>query len=237
MSCKLKVNLYIIVTAILLGILPLSTMAQIDEDKLGAWYMYFWSTGIKNSSFGFQGDIQYRNWNAIGDLEQLLLRGGLTYTPKGTDLKFTLGYGHITSGEYGDSDNTSAESRIYQEALLPQKLGSRIFITHRFRYEQRWVENQDFRTRWRYFININAPLNQPDLKKGAVYLSFYNELFVNAQKDIGNGRSVEYFDRNRLYFALGYSISDNLRTQIGFMEQTTDNISKGQLQVGLHHWF
>jgi len=52
--------------------------AQIDEDQLGAWYMYFWNTTLNESEFGFQGDVQYRNWNIAGDLEQLLLRGGVT---------------------------------------------------------------------------------------------------------------------------------------------------------------
>lgn len=56
--------------------------AQIDEDKLGAWYMYFFNTTFKESSWGVQGDIQHRNWNIAGDLEQLLLRGGITYKPK-----------------------------------------------------------------------------------------------------------------------------------------------------------
>lgn len=55
--------------------------AQTNEDKLGAWYMYFFNTPFKESSWGIQGDIQYRNWNIAGDLEQLLLRGGITYTP------------------------------------------------------------------------------------------------------------------------------------------------------------
>jgi hypothetical protein len=41
--------------------------------------MYFYTTKFKNSQFGIQGDVQYRNWNTLGDLEQLLLRSGVTY--------------------------------------------------------------------------------------------------------------------------------------------------------------
>jgi len=212
--------------------------AQVDEDQVGAWYMYFWNAAIKDSQLGFQGDIQFRNWNILGDLEQLLLRGGATYIPDKTNLKLTLGYANITIGAFGeDNDNTFVENRIYQEVLLPQIIASRIYLFHRFRYEQRWVENQDFRTRYRYFLNVNVPFNRQDLKKGAVYLALYNEIFINGQKDIGNGRNVEFFDRNRFYVALGYSLSDKLRTQLGFMEQSTDNISKGQVQISLHHTF
>lgn len=214
---------------------PLSSQAQPDEGALGAWYMYFWSADLNDSRFGFQGDIQHRNWDILGDLEQLLLRGGFTYRPVNTSAKFTLGYANITTGAYGESDATVNENRIYQEALLSQTLGNRFFLTHRFRYEQRWVENQDTRTRFRYNLFVNVALNQDNLSKGALYIAFYNELFINGQRSIGDGREVELFDRNRTYGALGYSLSDKVRMQLGYMKQTTDNWAKGQLQLSLHH--
>lgn len=223
---------------LILLILPASkAFSQVDDEKLGAWYMYFWNTTFKESSIGMQGDIQYRNWNLAGDLEQLLLRGGLTWQPESYGVKLTLGYAHITTGAYGDSDATVSESRIYQEALIPQSLGSRIFLTHRFRYEQRFVEDQDFRTRYRYNLFINIPFNQQNLNKGAIYLALYNELFINGQRSIGNGNRVQFFDRNRFYSAIGYSIKDNLRMQLGLMQQTTNTWRKTQLQVSLHHSF
>ena len=127
--------------------LPAALAGTDQEDQLGALYMLFWSADLKESNFGFQGDVQYRNWNIGGDLEQLLLRGGLTYTPNNTKAKLTLGYGYILSGAYGESNATSSEHRIYQEALLPQKIGSRVYINHRFRYEQRWLDGQAERGR------------------------------------------------------------------------------------------
>ncbi len=211
--------------------------AQFDEDQLGAWYMYFFSGEIGEGSWGVQGDAQFRNWDLGGDLEQLLLRGGLTYTPEKANIKFTLGYGNITTGAFGDDNSTVSESRIYQEALFPTVFADRFFLTHRFRYEQRWVEGQDMRTRYRYNLFMNIPLNQPNLKQGAIYLALYNELFVNGERSIGSGNTVEIFDRNRFYTAVGYSIKDNLRTQLGVMKQTTNNWSKNQLQWSLHHSF
>ena len=216
---------------------PSAALAQVDEDELGAWYMYFFNAPMENSQWGFQGDIQYRNWDLLGDLEQLLLRGGLTWRPKSGDAMFTLGYANITTGEYGDGDDTVNENRIYQEALIPQKIGERVYLRHRFRYEQRWVENQDFRTRYRYALFANVPINQTTLGKGAWYFSAYNEIFINGQRDIGDGRTVEIFDRNRLYGALGYGLTDNLSIQGGYMYQYTDTIEKGQLQLSLHHTF
>ena len=229
----MKKLIFLIFFSVLLT--PAQTQAQVNDEKTGAWYMYFWNTTLNQSKFGLQGDVQYRNWNLIGDLEQLLLRGGITYSPENANIKFTAGYAHITTGTYGDSKNTFTESRIYQEALLPQKLSDRFHLIHRFRYEQRWVESQDFRTRFRYNLFLNIPINQQNLNRNALYLAFYNELFINGERKIGDGRNVQIFDRNRFYSGVGYGITDALRVQVGFMEQTTDTNSKGQLQLSLHH--
>jgi hypothetical protein len=213
------------------------TAQSVEEDKLGAWYMYFFNTNFGDSQFGIQGDYQFRFWNAGSDLEQILLRTGFTYVPKNTNLKFTLGYGNITSGTPGESKAKSNESRVYQELLMPTKVGKRFYFTHRFRFEQRWVENQDFRTRYRYNLFLNVPLNQDKLGKDAIYLALYNELFVNGQRDIGDNRSVQLFDRNRTYLGLGYGLFDKVRVQLGWMRQTTDNWAKNQAQVSIHQKF
>ncbi len=215
---------------------PQITKAQINQDAVGAWYMYFFNTTFKDGPWGVQGDIQYRNWNIIGDLEQLLLRGGVTYKPKNTSIKFTLGYGNITTGRYGSDDATTAESRIYQEALFPVHVGSRFFMNHRLRYEQRFVESQDLRTRYRYNLFLNIPLNNPKIIKNTFYIALYNEIFINGQRSTGNG-TVEIFDRNRAYGAIGYVLKDGMKVQLGIMNQTTDNWSKNQLQVSFHHKF
>ncbi|RZN82906.1 MAG: DUF2490 domain-containing protein [Winogradskyella sp.] len=208
--------------------------AQVDQSQTGAWYMYFYSHQFKNSQFGIQGDFQYRDWQGLGDKEQLLLRSGFTYTPKNANVKFTLGYGNVTSGAPGSSDDTSSESRIYQEALIPQKLG-RFYLTHRFRYEQRFVENQDFRTRYRYNLFLNIPINKKELTPKAIYAALYNELFINGQQDIGNNQTVEIFDRNRTYLGLGYVLNEKIKFQLGWMNQKTNTWGKGQLQLSMHH--
>ncbi|MDC0598308.1 DUF2490 domain-containing protein [Gammaproteobacteria bacterium] len=212
-------------------------LAQVDQGQTGAWYMYLWSHENNESGFGLQGDIQHRNWDTGGDLEQLLIRAGLTWRPDDSAFKYTLGYAHITSGAFGSSNEKNEENRIYQEALGGQRLGNKWFLTHRFRLEQRWVNGQDFRARLRYFVGLNYPFNQENLNKGALYLSLYNELFVNLNRDIGDGRHVDYFDRNRAYAALGYSLDDNFRLQFGYMWQGNNNYGKGQLQFNLIHSF
>jgi len=214
-----------------------SKAQEVDDSQLGAWYMYFFNKKFGDSRFGIQGDYQFRFWNIGTDLEQILLRTGATYRPKNADILFTLGYANITTGEFGESDETINESRIYQEALFSQKIGERFLLTHRLRYEQRWVNDQDLRTRYRYNLFVNVPFNKTTLEKGTIYLALYNEIFINGQTDIGDGRTVQFFDRNRTYLGLGFGLRDNLRLQTGWMKQTTVNWSKGQAQLSLHHSF
>ena len=215
---------------------PAPTPPPVDGDQLGAWYMYFWNARFGDGPWGLQGDVQLRQWNVAGDLEQLLLRGGLTYTPENVVGTFTLGYANITTGQFGgDFDGTAGENRIYQEALLPHRIADRLLLTHRLRYEQRFNEGQDFRTRYRYMLFVNVPFNGTSLGEGVWYAALYNELFVNGERAIGDGRTVEFFDRNRTYVGLGYGLSPKLRAQLGVMRQATDTWTKDQLQFSLHH--
>jgi len=222
---------------LIVALIQLKSIGQVNEDQMGAWYMYFFNTSHKKKSIGFQGDIQFRNWNLGGDLEQLLLRGGLTFKPKNAEIKFTLGYGNITTGAFGSDESTIQESRIYQEAFYPVMLGSRFYLNHRFRYEQRFVDDQDLRTRYRYNLFLNVPLNGMEITDKTIYLSLYNEIFINGQKNIGSGRSLEMFDRNRFYIAFGYAIVKSKRIQFGVMNQSTNTVSKNQIQLSFHHQF
>ncbi|MDG1147012.1 MAG: DUF2490 domain-containing protein [Crocinitomicaceae bacterium] len=232
----MKKNTYLLLFSICL-LVSKNGYTQINENQIGAWYMYFFNTTFKESPWGIQGDVQLRNWNVAGDLEQLLLRGGISYKPKKANVKLTLGYGNITTGDYGADKSTKMENRIYQEALFPVKFGNRLYTNHRFRYEQRLVEGQNLRTRYRYNLFLNIALNKAKMDKKTFYLSLYNELFINGQRNIGNGNTVEVFDRNRFYAALGYVIQKGMKIQLGIMNQTTDHWSKNQLQLSFHQTF
>tara|TARA_B100001057_G_scaffold120424_1_gene119049 strand:+ start:134 stop:832 length:699 start_codon:yes stop_codon:yes gene_type:complete len=211
--------------------------AQEDQDELGSWYMYVFNTSFNDSKWGFQGDIQHRNFNILGDLQQIMLRGGINYKPKNTPLKLVLGYASITTGTQGSSDEIFAENRFYQETSFAVKLGKKIYSNHRFRYELRFVDDHNTRTRYRYNLFINIPLKGEMIVAKTPYIAFYNELFINGQRNIGMGRTVEFLDRNRLYSAFGYMFRQGLKVQFGLMRQTTNLSGKNQLQFSIHHSF
>ena len=220
-------------------LLPGAVMAQtpVDRDQIGAWYMLFWSAGFGDTPVGLQGDVQHRNWNLGTDLEQLLIRAGLTYDLPEAPVRVTGGVAHITSGAFGDSDETSAERRLYQEALIRHSLGRVVSLRHRYRYEQRWVDGQDTRTRFRYALFGDVALNGRGTGDGSIYLALYNEVFINGELEIGRDRTVERFDRNRFYTALGFGVTDRAQVQAGYMIQTVPSGSKGQIQISLHTSF
>ena len=81
--------------------IPFSGFSQ--EDGPGNWLVYIGSKQL-NSKWNLHHEIQYRNYNAIGNLEQLLLRTGLGYQI-GEKSNLLLGYGYINSENYtGDED-------------------------------------------------------------------------------------------------------------------------------------
>ena len=84
---------------------------------------------------------------------------------------------------------------------------------------------------------MNIPLNSATIDPKTVYFSFYNEIFINGQEEIGEGREVPVFERNRTYLALGYKISKSSKVQAGWMHQVTNNGAKNQLQFSLHQKF
>lgn len=223
----MKKAIFLILTLFLLS----NSKAQ-ENDQVGAWYMYFGNFRFSDTPWAIHGEAQYRNYNLLGDLDQLLLRTGLQYNLKNGQASFLAGYASITSGTLGESAATIHENRIYQEAILRQKLG-RVGLMHRYRFEQRWIESQDLRTRYRYALFVNVPLNAKDLsEKGSIYLQVYDEIFIHGQKTEFN---AQYFDRNRLYGGFGYRVQKNLAFQFGFLEQTTANFSNSQLQFTCFH--
>lgn len=205
---------------------------QFDSNQLGSWQMHFVQTTFKDSSFGIQGDLQLRNWDILGsDLEQTIVRAGITYKHKKSNTLFTLGYATMKYGAFGESKVRVNEDRIYQEALHLSKplFNQRLTIKQRFRFEQKFTGNIGFRIRLRYKLQFCAVIHK------SLYFSVYDELFINGMRETSRGFEVNTYDRNRFYTALGYKINENLKFQFGIMNQSTNNWRKNQLQISCHH--
>lgn len=193
--------------------LPLFSSAQ--QSDLGNWLIYFGNKQF-NEKWNLHHEIQYRNYNLIGDMEQLLIRTGIGYNI-GSKSNLLVGYGYINSENYTGISNAQAtvqEHRIYQQFITKQNIGT-VALQHRYRFEQRFIEG-DFRTRFRYFLGINIPF-----KESNYYTSFYNEIFLNGDGNV--------FDRNRIYSGIGYRFNSKVRFEFGYMSQVFQGFSRDQL--------
>ena len=202
-----------------------STAIYAQKTDVGNWFIYFGSQQL-NKKWNWWNEVQYRNFNFAGDLEQLLLRTGIGYNLTENNNNLLLGYAFIYAEPYIANTNekrSTQEHRIYQQFITRQKFG-RVFLQHRYRLEERFLEN-DFRLRFRYFLALNIPLNKAVMEKSAFYLSAYNEIFLHLDKPV--------FDRDRLYGALGYVFNNNFRAEFGMMTQIQETKSRAQFQFVL----
>ncbi len=205
-------------TIVTLSFLPMIMYGQ--DSNLGNWFLLFGNKQLSDK-VNWHHEVQYRNYNFAGDLEQLLLRTGIgvNIAPKTNLLG---GYGFIRSENYINADDKIVinEHRIFQQLITRQQL-NKVGLQHRYRFEQRFVED-DFRLRFRYFLGFSLPLSS-DERVNQFYLSAYNEIFINTENTI--------FDRNRLYGGLGLKVSDNLRFEVGYMNQFFSVGGRDQLNL------
>ena len=191
-----------------------------QENNIGNWLIYFGNKDL-NSSLNWHHEIQHRNYNILGELEQLLVRTGLGYNVNENN-NILLGYGFIDSRNIAIESNEILkvnEHRIYQQFISKQAIG-KLKIQHRYRFEQRFIED-DCKLRYRYFLSLKIPLQKTNKK---YYISAYNELFINA-----TGENT--FDRNRIYGGLGYALNSNIKLESGYMNQTFNTSSRDQINV------
>ena len=210
------------VQSLYLLLIPLFlSVSSYSQEGTGNWLMYF-GTNRVSDKFSVHTEIQYRNHTVTPDnIEQLLLRVGLNYHFSNKAF-VSAGYAYITSYEF-ESEQKSPEAkehRVWQQFILTNNIG-RVKFEHRYRIEQRWV-NQEYKNRFRYRLMLFIPLNKPIIEKGTLFLGLYDEIFINTKEP--------YFDRNRLYGALGYQFNKATSIQAGMMNQQLTNYGKWYLQ-------
>lgn len=198
-------------------------VAHAQDSPLGNWLIFFGNKSL-GSRLNLHAEAQYRNYNAFGDTEQLLLRTGLGVNLTENNNNALLGYAFVHSENYipGTDEKTStAEHRVFQQFITRQRIG-RVAVQHRYRFEQRFF-TADFRLRFRYFLSLNLPLNHKEMSDKTLYLSAYDEIFLQP--------TGSPFDRNRLYGGLGFKFNDRLRLELGYMNQYLATTSRDQVNL------
>ncbi|PQJ14775.1 DUF2490 domain-containing protein [Aureicoccus marinus] len=195
----------------------------------GIWYMYFGMNRLSDK-ISLHTEAQFRYYQTEGNFNQMLLRTGINFHVKPNAI-LTAGYAYIdtdpTFMEQGLEDgffngNEILEHRIFEQLILTNKVGEFLF-EHRYRLEQRFIENTDLNTtdtkhRARYRLQVTLPLTN------TFFLNFYDEVFVNLQEPL--------FDQNRLYGALGIRITENASVQLGYLKNHFSGANFDRYQVG-----
>jgi hypothetical protein len=213
------------------------TTAQTINQNSG-WLFLMNSTKF-NEKWGMHFDFQVRTQDEWDGVRSLLIRPGITYfINKNSDA--TLGYLYTPTflREDGSADNTLTEHRIWEQYIYKHKISS-INVSHRFRLEQRFVEEQ-FSQRARYFVRFMIPLKKgTETFNEGFFAALQNEVFLNVQnKDEVNG---SVFDQNRAYGAAGYRFSPKVDVEVGYMNQSVNgrnsNTNNNIVQLALYTRF
>ena len=211
---------------LLIALIFTSTKSLAQKSEVGNWLIYFGNKQI-NKKWNWWHEGQYRSYNLLGDEEQLLIRTGIGYNLTENNNNLLMGYAFVQSYPYiagTDNKNNTTEHRLYQQFITKQQFG-KVFLQHRYRFEERFLPNNNFRFRFRYFLGVNIPFNKPALVKNAVYLSAYNEIFLHLNSPV--------FDRDRIYGAIGFGLTNQMRLETGLMYQVLENGNRPQLQFAL----
>lgn len=226
--------------------------AQSDKEIAthnNGWFMYFGNHRV-SEKLGIHTEYQWRRNDWINNWQQSLLRVGLDWHVE-KSLTVTTGYGWIKSFPYGEQPISFSfnEHRIWQQLILQHNSKS-FYFHHRYRLEQRFLENItldanetpfssgfNYLNRARYRFLVTVPINKKELEENTLFTSIYNEVFLG----FGKGIKKNILDQNRLYFALGWFFNKNCNVQFGYLNHyviKTDGISHERnhtLQVGLQY--
>lgn len=185
----------------------------------GTWFIGTVQLPGGERKWGGFAEVQSRSNALFRQVFYYELKGGVTYS---LDKNFTLA---LAGGRYATYDfqdlpagPLNREWRVWEQLIINQFL-ARLRFEHRYRVEQRWFAFRDgsntFRNRVRYRLNAFLPLNHTTLEPGTVFLSAFDEIFLNPIGPV--------FERNRLYVGVGYQFNARLTAQAGWVNQTNYN--------------
>jgi hypothetical protein len=246
-------KMILLIAVVLMAAFGASSQKQISPQTHG-WIMYFGNHKL-SEHWGIHTEYQWRRadgsqtgTNPFENWQQSLLRLGVDYYTKSA--QYTAGYGWIKTFEYGDQPVSHAfnEHRIWEQFIVKNKLGTRVDLQHRYRLEQRfleqWTKNSSgdyeqngyvFRNRVRYRLMATIPLSRKEMADNTLFLALYDEVFIG----FGKGIAKNIVDQNRLYGAIGWRFNKNFNVQLGYLNQyvvKTDGIKAERnhtLQLGI----
>lgn len=187
-------------------------LAHAQDSKTGSWAIAtIVMPGDSTHKWGAYAEGQIRT-NGLGysQFQYYEAKAGVSYD---IDKNFIalLGTGTYHTYDYfnvGDGPTVN-EYRLWEQMTINQFL-TRIKFEHRYRVEQRWV-NDNYRNRFRYRLNMLIPLNNTKITAKTWFISVFDEIFFN--------NKAPNFERNRVAATLGYQFDKKWIVQAGWLNQ------------------
>ena len=169
-------------------------------------------------------EFHFRRTNFLQDWEQVIARPSVHYKPN-TTYDFSIGYSYIKNfafSEFSNPINTN-EHNLWQQVALNHSSG-KIKFNHRFRFEERFVDNiiepsiasyiidgTSYKNRFRYRFTLKRPIIK--VKENTfISVKIFDEIFINQDKGI----CPKSFNQNWFYVGLDYPLNKHFTLGIGY---------------------
>jgi hypothetical protein len=208
-------------TLLFCGLITVSSLTNAApvKDDWGMWLSNTYQTDFGGSNYLAFLELAPRTKNDNGEFSQIIVRPLLGYK---LTQKLQLWLGYTWQGEYSkDTDFDLATDDFMQQLQWIDNWTQELNFQYRFRFEERFFENEDVAYRMRHRFRLVYSL--PDTK---AYLIALDELFVYFNS-INHGRlanSVQPgINQNRSYVGVGYKLTPKINIDTGYQFQFVNN--------------
>lgn len=166
-------------------------------------------------------DGQWRRMGIGADPQQLLLRPGVQVT-LAPGVRIAGGYAYIATAPYGEVPTPTPlrEHRAWQQLLLSHRAGS-LALTHRYRWEQRWlapvgasgIGRFAYQQRARYMVRAQGDLPALRLGDRPVLGFVWNELLM----PVGHSTAAARLTQNRIAAGVGVPAGARQRLEVSYL--------------------
>ena len=183
------------------------------------WFAYTGQYKV-SEKWGYHIEAQFRLDNQLQqNLQNLFRVGGIYYLSKSK----TISGGYALVNTYNASlDKFYRENRFWEQYQFNKKWNENTII-HRFRLEQRWVEQlgaesnvTNYQNRFRYLNRNLFHIANLRSSNEEIYAIVQDEVFLTLGDNKINSKIL---DQNRFLIGLGLNYNNNIRLELGYMNQ------------------
>jgi cob(I)alamin adenosyltransferase len=205
---------------------------EFNQDQR-VWFAY---TGFfkVSTNWSYQVETQFRMDNELQQSQQNLFRVGALYNVSSSK---HLAAGYALVNTYSNSiEDYFKENRLWEQFQYNKKwYNDKNTMLHRFRLEQRWVEQitlvdndvknstTNYQNRLRYLNRNLIHLHNFNFTQEELYLVIQDEVFFT----VGNNNiNTNFIDQNRFFIGLGLNFKNTTRFEMGYLNHfITSSIS------------